>query len=378
MTHGRGLLEAGVSRPACEADTRRRANAKRLYALGLAVAAGCLYPTFRDADLGRAWAEVARLGPVVLLAFVPYGVSLALDGHAWSRLLAAMGRRAEAWKLFCLRAGAESLALSLPAGALLAETMKPVLLRSRCGVPLSEGVSVIAVRKVLILLGHGLYLAVGLALGASFLSRSSARAPGGGVLPWAVAGVAVVLACVALGSGWVMAGGLAGRLGRWLLRLPHAAVRGWVERRRVDLDRADGALGRVLVPGRLVAPALLYLGMWLAESVEAYLLLRLLGFDVTFGDAVALEAVMSVLRALVFFIPAGLGVQDAGYAAFLAGPGGPDALHAVAAFVLLKRARELCWMGVGYVLLVLQARARGQRLEASPLGGEVPGSGLTA
>jgi uncharacterized protein (TIRG00374 family) len=367
--------EARVPRPERGEDSQRARRARRLYVLGLAVAAGCLYLTFRDADLARAWAEVKRLGPVVLLAFVPYGVSLALDGHAWSRLLGAMGRRVEAWKLFSLRVGAESVALSLPAGALLAETMKPVLLRSRCGVPLSEGVSVIAVRKVLILLGHGLYLAVGLALGASFLSRGSTA---GGMLPWAVAGVAVALAGVALGSGWVMAGGLAGRVGRWLQRLPHAAVRGWVERQRVALERADGALGRALVSRRLVTPALLYLGMWLAESVEAYLLLRLLGFDVTFGDAVALEAVMSVLRALVFFIPAGLGVQDAGYAAFLAGLGGPDALHAVAAFVLLKRARELCWMGVGYALLVLQARARGQRPEAPLLGAEAPEGGITA
>ncbi|NPC78440.1 hypothetical protein HPC49_09315, partial [Pyxidicoccus fallax] len=182
MTHGSGYSEVHLTGPMPGAEARharadrekalygpgrvtgadsrhaRARHAKVLYALGLAVAAGCLFITFRDADLARAWAEVARLGPVVLLALVPYGVSLVLDGHAWSRLLAAMGRRAEAWRLVCLRAGVESLALGLPAGALLAETMKPVLLRSRCGVPLGEGVGVIAVRKVLILLGHGLYL----------------------------------------------------------------------------------------------------------------------------------------------------------------------------------------------------------------------------
>ena len=170
--------------------------------------------------------------------------------------------------------------------------------------------------------------------------------------------MAVVLVGIALMSGWVMSGGLAGRLGRRLQRLPLSSIREWVVRKRADLERADGTLRRVLVPRRLVPLAALYLGMWLAESVEAFLLLRLLGFDVTFGDAVALEAVMSVLRALVFFIPAGLGVQDAGYAAFLAGVGGTDTLSAVAAFILLKRARELVWMSVGYVML-LQTRFRG-------------------
>ncbi|QSQ26838.1 flippase-like domain-containing protein [Pyxidicoccus parkwayensis] len=333
-------------------------RARAVFVLGLAVAAVCLHLTFRNADMSRTWETVARLGPVVLLAFMPYGVSLALDGLAWSRLLATLGRSVDAAKLFCLRASAEALVISLPAGALLAETMKPVLLRSQHGVPLAEGVSVIAVRKVLILLGHGLYLCVGLMLGARILTGPSMQRIGGSALPWLMGAMAVALVGIALMSGWVMAGGLAGRLGRWLQRMPIHSVRGWVERKRADLEKADGTLRRLLVPRRLAPLAVPYLGMWLAESVEAYLLLRLLGFDLTFGDAVALEALMSVVRALVFFIPAGLGVQDAGYAAFLSWPGGADALNAVAAFVLLKRARELCWMGVGYVLL-LQTRLKG-------------------
>lgn len=339
----------------------RRLRARAVFVLGLVLAAVCLYLTFRNADLSRTWVVVAGLGPGVLLAFLPYGISLALDGLAWSRLLSMLGRSVDAVRLFYLRAGAEALVISLPAGALLAETMKPVMLRSHHGVPLTEGVSVIAVRKVLIILGHGLYLCVGLMLGARFLLGQSMRLMGGSALLWLTAGMALVLMSLALVSGWMMTGGLAGRIGQWLRRLPIHSVRRWVEQKRAEFERADGTLRRVLVPRQLVSSAALYLGMWLAESVEAYLLLRLLGFEVTLGDAVALEAVMSVLRALVFFIPAGLGVQDAGYAAFLSGVGGTDALSAVAAFVLLKRARELCWMGVGYVLFF---QTRLQRLES--------------
>ena len=105
--------------------------------------------------------------------------------------------------------------------------------------------------------------------------------------------------------------------------------------------------------------------MWLCEASETFLLLRLFGFDVAWSDAIAIESVMSVLKALAFFVPAGLGVQDAGYAAFISsmsGMSGTGALPLAAAFALVKRARELCYMGLGYVLLFVRTR-RAERLE---------------
>jgi uncharacterized membrane protein YbhN (UPF0104 family) len=54
---------------------------------------------------------------------------------------------------------------------------------------------------------------------------------------------------------------------------------------------------------------------------------------------------------MAFFVPAGLGVQDLGYFAFFSALGVPDAMGVGAAFVLLKRTKELFWVCVGYTLL---------------------------
>ena len=61
---------------------------------------------------------------------------------------------------------------------------------------------------------------------------------------------------------------------------------------------------------------------WFAEAGETWVLLRLLGVDLSFAAVLAFEPVVSFARSAAFFIPAGLGVQDAGYMAFLRQAGG--------------------------------------------------------
>jgi len=72
-----------------------------------------------------------------------------------------------------------------------------------------------------------------------------------------------------------------------------------------------------------------------------------------------------VLRSVGCFAPGGLGVQDLGYVAALGALGVPDAVTAGAAFVVMKRAKELAWALVGYASLLLPSmRAEAPRLAA--------------
>jgi hypothetical protein len=57
-------------------------------------------------------------------------------------------------------------------------------------------------------------------------------------------------------------------------------------------------------------------------------------------------------------VPAGLGVQDLSYLAFLRALQVPDALNVAAAFLLLKRSKECFWSMIGYALLALELRER--------------------
>jgi putative membrane protein len=74
-------------------------------------------------------------------------------------------------------------------------------------------------------------------------------------------------------------------------------------------------------------------------SFEVWLALRLLGHPIGIGAAIALEALTQALRHFIFFVPGGLGVQEAGLVLFgqMIGIGNDVALS----LSLAKRMREL-------------------------------------
>jgi uncharacterized membrane protein YbhN (UPF0104 family) len=83
---------------------------------------------------------------------------------------------------------------------------------------------------------------------------------------------------------------------------------------------------------------------WLLDAAETWLLLRLLGASIGPGEALAVEAAVSVLQVVAFAVPGGLGVSDLGYHALVHGLAGEPV---AAALVLAKRARDAVWIAAG-------------------------------
>jgi putative membrane protein len=101
----------------------------------------------------------------------------------------------------------------------------------------------------------------------------------------------------------------------------------------IDIRRLYQARGRLLAALAWQVVALCI------GTFETWLALRWLGFPVTFANALALESLTQALRHFVFFVPAGLGVQEAALIAFgsLIGVSSEAAL----ALSLVKRMREI-------------------------------------
>ena len=147
---------------------------------------------------------------------------------------------------------------------------------------------------------------------------------------------------------------LATRLARALQRVPIARFRLWIaerERSFQEIDATAGAFFAAPVSFK-VRVLVLFLVEWLVEGAETVLIVRCLGLPLPLGPILALDALGSLLRVVVFFVPAGLGVQDAALILLLRQMGVPNPLAAGAALVLVKRAKELVWIAVGSLLLV--------------------------
>jgi putative membrane protein len=92
-------------------------------------------------------------------------------------------------------------------------------------------------------------------------------------------------------------------------------------------------------PSRLASSAALHLLAWIGAGGGTFIAFRLVGADISLADALALEALLCTLRSIAAFVPAALGVQEAGYAMLAPLFGLPAEMGL--AVSLLKRAREI-------------------------------------
>ncbi len=321
-------------------------------AAAVVLAVGLFARTIASADLTRVGGLIAHAGGWIALGLVPYALTVVVDTVAWRTLVGGLTRPSFG-ALMRVRIRCDSFGATLPGGVLIAESLAPSWLRR--WMPLDLGIAAVAGRKCFVGLAEALYLLASFALGFAVLA---ARGP---ALPWVVLGLALGMLVLFGGTSLALASGsIAARIERALLALPIPFLRRSIASRSRGFRSTDARLEALFQSnrGRLAGACLLFLGAWSIESVETWVLLQLVGVSLPLRAVFAFEASVSLLRSIGCFAPGALGVQDLGYVAALGALGVPDAPTAGAAFVLLKRSKELVWALVGYATL-LAPRARG-------------------
>ena len=314
---------------------------------------------FRRVDWASALAHVDGLGMRAPLVVVPYFLMLLSDTLGWQ---ATFQRPVRFAALLHLRVATEAVIASLPAGVAVGESLRVLILERRFGLSAPVAAANVVASKLAIALTQGVFIVGGVALALTPIETNSpvyvgrpeagAKAMAGAVaFLVAMAGLLLLLSkgrALSRALTWVgRAGGPA--VARRLLRFAGPVA---------QLDEGFAALARL--PRRQIGRALLmfFVG-WLCLGFENWLLLRLLSTRVSFAASLSIEAVVSVVRMGFFFLPGGLGAQDASYYGLLALYGVPNAEAAAAAFVVVKRTKELFWIALGYLLLAsLPARVR--------------------
>jgi hypothetical protein len=325
-----------------------------------------LVHAFAGIDVHATARAIARIGPLAPLVLLPFVGGMLFDAAGQKLLLRALDREVGLASLFAIRTATEAIHLTAPAGFLVADTVTVTLLRDRLDIPLCRGAVVAIARKWLVMRAHGLYVVLGALVGASALAGVSSRRLGQHGLPALLCVTALVPLglSVGLGAGF-RTGSLLSGLCRKLGRVPWpGATQGspppvW----GAAMDAADAGMARLGAAASITwAASASFLGTWLFESLETALILGLVGarFDLPF--ALGAEVGISMLRSIGNVAPAGLGIQDAGYATLLPAMGTPVEL--VAAFVVVKRAREIAWIGAGYLLLAALRRPPSKLMDA--------------
>jgi uncharacterized protein (TIRG00374 family) len=318
---------------------------------GLALGILLIAYLFSKVDLARSAKLIGSIGVSSLLIMVPYLLLHVIETVAWRRLFPGGAGPVPFFRLFKIQLVTETISMTLPAGVAVGEPLRPWLCRRFLGIPLPDGFASIALRKLLLGAAQGIYTVLGAFAGFAMLQDVSTRVLGFGGLGiiMALAGTTVTVAFLFLLI-MMTSGKAVQNLHRLLMLVPFSRVREWLLRQEEGFAETDRKLQSVKADGvaGFVPLMLLYVCAWMMLGFESYLILQLLGVKVTFLQVLAFDTALAMLRAIFFFIPSGLGIQDLGYLAFFQALGINDYLAYGGAFVLLRRLKEVIWYAIGY------------------------------
>ncbi|ACC70366.1 lysylphosphatidylglycerol synthase domain-containing protein [Paraburkholderia phymatum] len=262
-----------------------------------------------------------------LLWLVPlHALPLLLDAQAWWLLI---GKRASLPYLWWVATVREAVSRLLPVASIGGEFVGVRLARWKIDETSVVGASVIV--EVLVT------MAVQYAFAALGLVMIVAQTGHDDLLVTIGAALLLSLPLPVVAFVLLRRGGLFHAIERWSARLPMSAHWGL---ERLGGAQLDAAIDTLLSEPLLLLRAFVWqFAGYLLGASEVYLALWMLGHPVSIGGAIAVEALTQAARHAAFFVPSGLGVQEA-VVVLLARMFGVDEQTALS-LALVKRMREV-------------------------------------
>jgi hypothetical protein len=264
---------------------------------------------------------------------------------AWLRCMNPEERRVGFWALWRARLAGEAVG-DLTFGPVVAEPMRLIALGDRLS--LSSGISSLAVENIAYAVSSCLMVMAGtVALLVGFGLNESMRTA-------ALIALAVVVALVAapvvtISRRWKIGSSLLSALAGLVARdeTRRGRIKAKIDRLRELEDYVFDFYAKR--PRDFFVLVLCQAAFHLAGAVEIYLTLRLMGLDVGFVAAGAFESVNRGINMAFTFVPALVGVDEAGTGA-LVKAAGFDFDHGVT-LALIRKIRMFFWIGIGLVFL---------------------------
>lgn len=294
--------------------------------------------------------RIGGIGPAAFVILLPYGLVFLVESFAW-RLTIRSDPPPGVGPVFLVRVATDALSYSIPGGVAVAEPMRPVLLKRECDVNMTEGIGSCIITKINIAVAQAVFILIGFSLVIGLYPGVAAQfGPGEGLKGFAV--IALSLICVVALLTLPFSGSRMEQVSRGLARIPSRPLRALLVKGGPHILRLDEHVGRFARDhtGDFALSLLLAFSGWVLVGVESYLILKFLGADPSFTQAVALESTASLFRIVFFFLPAGIGASEVGFVALLIAFGFPDPVTLSAAYIAVKRLKEAGWICVGYLI----------------------------
>lgn len=323
--------------PALHRGSQMRAFRSLSTVIGLAILAVLVVLVGKDEALA---ATARALSWQSLLVCLPFVAIMAVDTLGWRYAFAY--DRVPFLRLVAARVAGEAVNVMTAVVPVGGDAIKVWFLRPH--VPYRESVASVIIAKTTITLSQALFLLLGVAVALAL--SVDARL---------VTAMLWLLLVELVGVGGFLLVQMTGFLGRGARRLARLGKLQAIASAE-NLDRTLQSFYRRQWRRFSLSVGFHLLG-WLMGVLETWLFLRVLHIPASLPTALVIETLGSAVRFATFFVPGSLGaLEGANTAAFAAlGLGAQAGL----AFSLLRRLRQVVWIGLGVlVLLVARGRAR--------------------
>ena len=305
---------------------------------------------------------VAGLGPIALFVILlPSLLMYILEALGWRLTLAEHAAKLSFGRLLAIRTAGEVVNMTTPAAYVGGEPLKAYMLTPQ-GIPLVDGLASVVVAKTVMTIAQVLFIILGIGLGFWILGESASSKH--------VGLAALVSVCLlAFGTAAFLVVQSRGLFMGLLQVFRMCRIRfGYLEQREEKLRDLDRTIVEFYTrnKGRFLFASIVFFVGWLAEALEVYVILYYLGGPVDLLTSVAIGALSVFIKGGTFFIPGSVGAQEGGNLALLLAFGYSDVTGIT--FALLRRVRELVWIGIG--LLCLLGLGAPQKTQESRHAGE--------
>lgn len=315
--------------------------------LGTALLAAILWKM----DVNAAVAQVGAVGWGILIVFVIYLAAFLSDTVSWRLVI----RRDALLKLsfltlFNVRMIGAAWNRVTPFLGMAGEPIKAVLLKRYHGVDYNEGAASLVLAKTANLIALVIFLTGGLGL-ALMTDALPAAYRLGAMIALAMLATGILLLFL------VQRFRLSSKSGGWLSRQWFG---GPIVKILDHLQAFDDRLAESYTRDRrrFVLAVVMTLANWLLGVVELWVTMWLLGFPITIAEAWCADAAVELVRAATFFIPAGIGTQEAALVLVLGHITGQPPLGLAVA--IIRRIREIVWIIWGFAINWFGYRGRPQ------------------
>ena len=304
---------------------------------------GLLAWMIHQAGASLLWENLLRFGLGSTLGLIAlYTLSQIAFCMAWFVLLKDRNHPIGFWRTFLAYAAGDALNMTVPSGNLAGEPVKIMLIKDKVGT--EDALASVTVYKFADFLSMTLFLLLGWLAHFPYYQMPVFWNLGAGIILFGMS-AASVLFFIIQRKGFYLP------LGQFLHKF--SRLEKWMEYKLAGAHLVDEGVRIYYKNHRQGFELSVFFNFlaWFGGVLEIMIFMRLVGLPVSFPAALAIETFSLFVNNIAFFVPARIGVGEGARALLFTTLGYAKEMGLL--YGIIRRIRELAWVGVGFLILSL-------------------------